>query len=71
MRHVVQAAALGQKRNGLGVLVAGSVIARQRPGTAKSFVFLSKEDETGISNVIFDPKVFERYKGTISPRLIW
>jgi error-prone DNA polymerase len=36
------------------------VIARQRPGTAKGFVFLSLEDETGIANVILTPDVFEQ-----------
>jgi len=36
------------------------VIARQRPGTAKGFVFLSMEDETGIMNVILTPDVFEQ-----------
>src|SRR6202008_4140254 len=40
--------------------VAGCVIARQRPGTAKGFVFLSLEDETGISNAIVTPQLFER-----------
>ena len=42
------------------VSIAGCVIARQRPGTAKGFVFLSVEDETGIANVIITPDVFER-----------
>ncbi len=42
------------------VRVAGCVIARQRPGTAKGFVFLSLEDETGIANVVIAPDVFER-----------
>jgi error-prone DNA polymerase len=42
------------------VRIAGCVIARQRPGTAKGFVFLSLEDETGIANVILTPDVFER-----------
>jgi error-prone DNA polymerase len=42
------------------VHVAGCVIARQRPGTAKGFVFLSLEDETGIANIILTPDVFER-----------
>jgi error-prone DNA polymerase len=41
------------------VRVAGSVIARQRPGTAKGFVFLSLEDETGIANIIVTPDIFE------------
>jgi error-prone DNA polymerase len=35
------------------------VISRQRPGTAKGFVFLSLEDETGIANVILDPALYE------------
>ena len=42
------------------VRIAGCVIARQRPGTAKGFVFLSLEDETGIANIILTPDVFER-----------
>ena len=42
------------------VRIAGCVIARQRPGTAKGFVFLSLEDETGIANVILAPDVFEQ-----------
>jgi error-prone DNA polymerase len=42
------------------VRIAGCVIARQRPGTAKGFVFLSLEDETGIANIILAPDVFER-----------
>ena len=39
---------------------AGCVIARQRPGTAKGFVFLSLEDETGISNAIITPDILEQ-----------
>jgi error-prone DNA polymerase len=42
------------------VRVAGCVIARQRPGTAKGFVFLSLEDETGIANIILAPDFFEQ-----------
>jgi error-prone DNA polymerase len=42
------------------VRVAGAVIARQRPGTAKGFVFLSLEDETGIANIIITPQLFEQ-----------
>jgi error-prone DNA polymerase len=64
-RKVLPAAALAGTRNGAVVRVAGCVIARQRPGTAKGFVFLSMEDETGIANVIIDPDVFERCKGTV------
>jgi error-prone DNA polymerase len=36
------------------------VITRQRPGTAKGFVFLTLEDETGISNIIVRPDLFDR-----------
>ncbi|HEY2384885.1 MAG TPA: error-prone DNA polymerase [Terriglobia bacterium] len=51
--------------NGAHVRVAGAVICRQRPGTAKGFVFLSLEDETGISNVIITPDIFEQNRFTI------
>jgi error-prone DNA polymerase len=46
-------------RNGVWVRAAGCVIARQRPGTAKGFIFISMEDETGIANVIVTPDVYE------------
>ena len=46
--------------------VAGCVIARQRPGTAKGFVFLSLEDETEISNVIVNPDLYEKYRKVIN-----
>ena len=46
--------------HGTHVRFAGSVIARQRPGTAKGFVFLSLEDETGIANAIITPQLFEQ-----------
>jgi error-prone DNA polymerase len=42
--------------------VAGCVIARQRPGTAKGFLFLSLEDETGIANAIVTPDVYEKHR---------
>jgi len=48
------------------VRIAGCVIARQRPGTAKGFVFLSLEDETGIANVIITPDFFERERIAIT-----
>mgnify|MGYP000669324832 CR=1 FL=1 len=47
-------------RDGDPVVVAGLVICRQRPGTAKGFVFLTLEDETGMVNVVCTPRVFER-----------
>jgi error-prone DNA polymerase len=57
---VAAAAELKNLRNGMPVRVAGWVIVRQRPGTAKGFVFLSLEDETGIANVIVTPQLFEQ-----------
>ena len=45
--------------DGAKVRVGGAVIARQRPGTAHGFVFLSIEDETGIANAIITPQLFE------------
>jgi error-prone DNA polymerase len=47
--------------NGSHVRIAGGVIARQRPGTANGFVFLSLEDETGIANAVITPQLFEHY----------
>ena len=51
--------------DGTNVRVAGAVIARQRPGTAKGFVFLSLEDETGIANAIITPQLFEQDHVTV------
>ena len=45
--------------HGRTVRVAGWVIVRQRPGTAKGFVFLSLEDETGVANIIITPQLFD------------
>ncbi|MHB2006945.1 MAG: DNA polymerase III subunit alpha [Acidobacteriaceae bacterium] len=57
---IVAADELIRCANNRFVRVAGCIIARQRPGTAKGFVFLSLEDETGIANVVIAPDVFER-----------
>ncbi len=48
------------------VRIAGAVICRQRPGTAKGFVFISLEDETGVSNAIVTPQLFEKMRLTIT-----
>ena len=50
---------LAQAKHGSIVRIAGNVICRQRPGTAKGFVFISLEDETGVSNAIVTPDLFE------------
>ena len=59
-KGIYSAADLQQKPDGIWVRSAGCVIARQRPGTAKGFLFLSMEDESGITNVIVSPDLFER-----------
>jgi error-prone DNA polymerase len=64
-RGVARAVELARGVNGARVRVAGSVIVRQRPGTAKGFVFLSLEDETGIANVIVTPGLFARWRTTL------
>ncbi|HEV8184528.1 MAG TPA: error-prone DNA polymerase, partial [Chthoniobacterales bacterium] len=53
---------LAQARHGATVQIAGNVICRQRPGTAKGFVFISLEDETGVSNAIVTPDLFEKLR---------
>jgi error-prone DNA polymerase len=58
MRGVLRAVDLPQARPGRRVRTAGMVITRQRPGTAKGFVFLTLEDETGVANVIIRPDVY-------------
>jgi error-prone DNA polymerase len=62
---VIPAADLASLPDGRRVRIAGAVICRQRPGTANGFVFLSLEDETGISNAIVMPDLFEARKLTI------
>jgi error-prone DNA polymerase len=64
---VLSAVDLQQRaRDGDRVAVAGLVICRQRPGTAKGFVFLTLEDETGLVNVVVTPKRFEKQALLIS-----
>lgn len=63
---VLSAADLKSIPDGTFVRVAGAVIARQRPGTASGFIFLSNEDETGISNAIIHPKLYEQNRVAIT-----
>ena len=58
MRGVLRAIDLPRARAGRRVRTAGMVITRQRPGTAKGFVFLTLEDETGIANIIIRPDLY-------------
>ena len=60
--NIWRAIDLAKAKHGATVQIAGNVICRQRPGTAKGFVFVSLEDETGVSNAIVDPDLFERFR---------
>jgi error-prone DNA polymerase len=63
---VIPAAHLKFKQDGIYASIAGAVIARQRPGTAEGFIFLSLEDETGISNAIIHPQLYERNRVAVT-----
>ena len=56
---------LGGAPHGAWVAVAGLVIVRQRPGTAKGVIFLTLEDETGIANIVVWKNVFERFRRAV------
>ena len=68
----IPAAELARRRDGDWVTVAGLVICRQRPGTAKGFCFVTLEDETGLANVVITPKLFEENRRLVrrSPLLV-
>jgi error-prone DNA polymerase len=53
-------------RHGEQVIIGGSVICRQRPGTAKGIVFISLEDETGVANSVVSSELFERHRFVIN-----
>ncbi len=63
---VLTSSELRNYQDGEYVRTAGCVIARQRPGTAKGFIFLSMEDETGIANVIITPDLYERERVVVT-----
>jgi error-prone DNA polymerase len=65
LRGALRASDLPRQRHGRRVRVAGAVITRQRPGTAKGFVFLTLEDETGIANIIIRPDLFAEQRLTV------
>lgn len=62
---ILSAEQLRHRRDGEFVKTAGCVIARQRPGTAKGFIFISMEDETGIANIIVTPDLYDRNRLTV------
>src|SRR5215831_15709771 len=64
--NIWRAIDLFHARHGSVIQIAGNVICRQRPSTAKGFVFISLEDETGVSNAIVEPELFERFRLVIT-----
>jgi error-prone DNA polymerase len=67
-RGVVPAAELGRLADGQRVRTAGSVIVRQRPGTAAGLLFMTLEDETGMSQAIVTPDVLEDFRPLVVSR---
>ena len=65
------AARLVEPSHGARVCVAGLVLVRQRPGTAKGVIFVTLEDETGVANVVIWAKVYQQFRrAVISGRLL-
>lgn len=65
------AARLSEPPNGARVTVAGLVLVRQRPGTAKGVIFVTLEDETGTANVVVWANVYDRFRrAVIAGRLL-
>jgi single-strand DNA-binding protein len=64
-------ARLGEPPNGARVVVAGLVLVRQRPGTAKGVIFITLEDETGVANIVVWRSIYEKYRrAVIAGRLL-
>ncbi|MGV6812380.1 MAG: OB-fold nucleic acid binding domain-containing protein [Brevirhabdus sp.] len=62
---------LSEPPEGARITVAGLVLVRQRPGTAKGVIFLTLEDETGVANIVVWKNVYERYRrAVIAGRLL-
>jgi DNA polymerase III alpha subunit len=67
----IPAGRLDEPSGGARVVVAGLVLVRQRPGTAKGVIFLTLEDETGVANVVVWAKTYERFRrAVIAGRLL-
>jgi error-prone DNA polymerase len=64
-RKIVDCASAGALKDGTAVQLAGMVLVRQRPGSAKGVLFITLEDETGIANLVIWPKLFEENRRTV------
>jgi error-prone DNA polymerase len=65
VRGVLSSLELASRPSGEDVCVAGVVVVRQRPPSAKGYVFVTLEDEEGLSNLVLEPTVYERYKNVL------
>ncbi|MGP3697439.1 OB-fold nucleic acid binding domain-containing protein [Rhodobacter sp. NSM] len=69
--RAIPAGRLDEPPSGARVVVAGLVLVRQRPGTAKGVIFLTLEDETGVANVVVWAGIYERFRrAVIAGRLL-
>lgn len=64
-RHILSSAELETAANGRRVSVAGLVLVRQRPGSAKGVIFMTLEDETGVANIIVWNGIFQTYRPVV------
>jgi error-prone DNA polymerase len=64
-RRILACEELRNAKDGTYVSVAGVVLVRQRPGSAKGVVFMTIEDETGVANAVVWPKTLERYRKVV------
>ncbi len=64
-KGIISCADLWQTKDGARVKIAGVVLIRQRPGTAKGIVFITLEDETGVANAVVWQNVMKRYRKVI------
>jgi error-prone DNA polymerase len=69
--RVTPAGELNQTRDGRHLRVAGIVLLRQRPGTAKGITFATIEDETGLANLVIRPEIWERYYAAARRSAAW
>jgi error-prone DNA polymerase len=64
-RRILACHELRETKDGAFVSVAGVVLVRQRPGSAKGVVFMTLEDETGVANAVVWPKTLERFRKVV------
>ncbi len=64
-RRIAPCSALRGMKDGAAIAVAGVVLVRQRPGSAKGVVFMTIEDETGVANTVVWPKTLERFRKVV------